>query len=136
VAFSTPGGGLVSGMSSALSLEGWSWEEMSMESAAALNVNWPNPNPRRFRGFGGFGQQDEDPPTYEEQVEQLKDFFAAARAYRDAVAAGEEVRTDSRDSVLRHVGAPDGGGGGAECFEISLDMLPRRRSAGSTPTRS
>ena len=35
VAFSTPGGGLVSGMSSALSLEGWSWEEMSMESAAA-----------------------------------------------------------------------------------------------------
>ncbi len=96
VAFSTPGGGLVSGMSSALSLEGWSWEEMSMESAAALNVNWPNPNPRRFRGFGGFGPQQEDPPSYEEQVQQLKEFFAEARAYRDAVAAGEEVATDSR----------------------------------------
>ena len=94
----TPDGGLVSGMSSALALEGWSWEEMSMQSAAALNVNWPNPNPRRFRGFGGFrfGQQREPPPSYEEQVEQLKDFFAEARAYRDAVAAGEEVRSDSR----------------------------------------
>ncbi|MCY3548536.1 MAG: imidazolonepropionase, partial [Gemmatimonadetes bacterium] len=34
----TPGGGLVSGMSSAMALEGWSWEEMSMQSAAALNV--------------------------------------------------------------------------------------------------
>ena len=98
----TPGGGLVSGMSSALALEGWSWEEMSIQSAAALNVNWPNPNPRRFRGFGGgrFGQQGEDPPTYEEQVKQLKDFFGEARAYRDAVAAGEEVRTDSRYAAM------------------------------------
>jgi imidazolonepropionase-like amidohydrolase len=102
VAFSTPGGGLVSGMSSALSLEGWSWEEMSMESAAALNVNWPNPNPRRFRGFGGRGEQ-EDPPSYEEQVQQLKTFFGEARAYRDAVAAGTEVRTDSRYAAMMPV---------------------------------
>ena len=103
VAFSTPGGGLVSGMSSALSLEGWTWEEMSMESAAALNVNWPDPNPRRFRGFGGFGQQDEDPPSYEEQVQQLKDFFAEARAYKAAVDAGEEIRTDSRYAAMMPV---------------------------------
>ncbi|MYC92443.1 MAG: amidohydrolase family protein [Gemmatimonadetes bacterium] len=97
----TPGGGLVSGMSSALALEGWSWEEMSMQSAAALNVNWPNPNPGRFRGFGGFrfGPQ-EDRPSYEEQVEQLKDFFGEARAYRDAVAAGAEVRSDSRYAAM------------------------------------
>ena len=97
----TPGGGLVSGMSSAMALEGWSWEEMSMQSAAALNVNWPNPNPRRFRGFGGFrfGPQEER-PSYEEQVEQLKNFFAEARAYRDAVNAGEEVRSDSRYAAM------------------------------------
>ncbi len=100
VTLTTPGGGLISGMSSAMSLEGWDWEEMSMKSAAALNVNWPNPNPRRGRGRG-FGRgrggpTQGPPPTYAEQVEQLKDFFAEARAYRDATAAGEEVRTDSR----------------------------------------
>ncbi|MBX9854047.1 MAG: hypothetical protein K2Y26_00870, partial [Gemmatimonadaceae bacterium] len=44
VAFATPGGGLISGLSSAISLEGWTWEEMSMKGAAALNVNWPDPN--------------------------------------------------------------------------------------------
>ena len=92
VTLTTPGGGLISGMSSAMSLEGWDWEEMSMESAAALNVNWPNPRGGRGgrggrgRGFGPGPQ--EPPPTYAEQVQQLKDFFAEARAYRDATAAG------------------------------------------------
>ena len=100
VTLTTPGGGLISGMSSAMSLEGWDWEEMSMKSAAALNVNWPNPNPRRGRGRG-FGQgrggpPQGPPPTYAEQVEKLKNFFAEARAYRDAAAAGEQTRTDSR----------------------------------------
>ncbi len=99
-AFTTPGGGLVSGMSSAMSLEGWSWEEMSMESAAALNVNWPNPNPRQRRFFPGFNQPEGDPPTYEEQVQQLKSFFAEARAYRDADAADQVARTDSRYAAM------------------------------------
>jgi len=98
---STPGGGLISGMSSAMALEGWSWEEMSMESAAALNINWPNPNPRG-RGFGGFGGRggNGDQPSYEERVLQLKNYFAEARAYRDAVAAGERVRTDARHIAM------------------------------------
>ena len=95
----TPGGGLISGMSSAMALEGWSWEEMSIESAAALNVNWPNPNQgqggRGGRG-GGFGQNGGNRVTYAERVQQLKTYFAEARAYRDAVAAGEVVRTDAR----------------------------------------
>jgi imidazolonepropionase-like amidohydrolase len=100
VSLSTPGGGLISGMSSALSLEGWSWEEMSIESAAALNVNWPDPNPGSGRRRGGFGGPQEEPVPYAERVQQLKDFFSEARAYRDAVAAGEEVRTDSRYAAM------------------------------------
>ncbi len=89
VTVSTPGGGLVSGMSSALNLEGWTWEEMSLEGTAALNVNWPDPL-----------ETDEDEPSYVSQVERLRDFFADARAYRDAVAAGESVRTDSRYAAM------------------------------------
>ncbi len=94
----TPAGGLISGMSSAMALEGWTWEEMSLENAAALNVNWPNPNPRgRGFGRGGFGGRGGGPPpSYEERVQDLKNYFAEARAYRDAVAAGEQVRTDAR----------------------------------------
>lgn len=101
VTLSTPGGGLISGLSSALNLEGWTWEEMSLEGAAALNVNWPNPRPARFGGFGGGGGGGaQQRVSYEEQVKMLKDFFADARAYRDAVAAGERVRTDSRYAAM------------------------------------
>lgn len=98
----TPGGGLISGMSSAMALEGWTWEEMSLETAVALNVNWPNPDPRRrgFGGFGGFGQNQGDRPSYEERVQQLKDYFDEARAYKAAVQAGEEVRTDARYAAM------------------------------------
>lgn len=103
VTLTTPGGGLISGLSSAMNMEGWTWEEMSLEGAAAMNVNWPNPNARGGRGgFGGFGGggQGQAPPTYEEQVQSLKTFFGDARAYRDAVAAGERVRTDSRYDAM------------------------------------
>src|SRR5688572_897158 len=93
----TPGGGLISGMSSAMALEGWSWEEMSLESSAALNVNWPEPRPGGGRfGGGGGAPGGGNRVTYEERVQQLKNYFAEARAYRDAVAAKEPVRTDAR----------------------------------------
>ena len=98
-AITTPAGGLVPGMSSAMALEGWSWEEMSMKGAAALNVNWPNPNPPRWGGWGQ-NQDDDDRPTYSERVQELRDFFTEARAYRDAVRAGERVRTDSRYEAM------------------------------------
>jgi imidazolonepropionase-like amidohydrolase len=91
-----------------MSLEGWTWEEMSMKGAAAMNVNWPDPNarPRRFGGGGGppggpGGRAPQPAPkTYAEQVEEIKSFFGEARAYRDAVAAGQPTRTDSRYAAM------------------------------------
>ena len=104
VAFSTPEGGVISGLSSALSLEGWTWEEMSMKGAAALNVKWPDPNaqPRGGRGGpGGRGGAGGPPPkSYPEQVQQIKDYFAEARAYRDALKAGQVARTDARYAAM------------------------------------
>ena len=105
VSFATPGGGLISGLSSAISLEGWTWEEMSMKGAAALNVNWPDPNGRPRRGGGGpppgFGGRPQPAPkTYAEQVEEIRNFFGEARAYRDAVKSGQPVRTDTRYAAM------------------------------------
>jgi len=106
VAFSTPEGGVISGLSSAMSLEGWTWEEMSMKGAAALNVKWPDPNARPGGrsgggGPGGRGGPAGPPPkSYAEQVEQIKEWFSEARAYRDAVKSNQTVRTDSRYAAM------------------------------------
>jgi imidazolonepropionase-like amidohydrolase len=99
VTLTTPEGGLVSGLSAALMLDGWTWESMTLKSGAALNVNWPDPNPRPRR-FGGGGPDgpgdDEQRPSYDEQIRSLKDMFATARAYRDAKTAGTVTDTDLR----------------------------------------
>lgn len=106
VAFSTPDGGVVSGLSSAMSLEGWTWEEMSLKGAAALNVRWPDPNARPGGGFGGEGpggpnaRARQAPKSYAERVQELKNFFAEARAYRDAVKAGQTVRSDVKYAAM------------------------------------
>lgn len=105
VAFSTPEGGVISGLSSAMSLEGWTWEEMSMKGAAALNVRWPDPNARPGGRFGGGGGGRGGPPgpppkSYAEQVQQIRDWFSEARAYRDAVKSGQVGRTDTRYAAM------------------------------------
>jgi len=102
VTLTTPAGGLIPGLSSAMNLEGWTWEQMTLDGAAALNVNWPNPSPGNF-GFGGFpggGDDDDDRPSYEEQIRQIRDFFAQARAYREAREAGTADLSDVRFDAM------------------------------------
>lgn len=82
VAVSYPTGGLVSGQSSAMMLDGWSWENMLIKSGTGLVVNWPN-------------VRDED--EYDETLQLMRDEFAKARAYknaREAVESGNANRID------------------------------------------
>ena len=94
VTLTTPAGGVVSGLSAALMLDGWTWETMTLKSGAALNVNWPNPN--AGQSGNGRGSNNDDGPDYAEQIRSLRDMFATARAYRDAQASGMSHDTDSR----------------------------------------
>jgi imidazolonepropionase-like amidohydrolase len=78
----SPGGGLISGQSAAMKMDGWSWDEMTLKSGVGLIVNWP-----------GTGDAD----SYEESLDELRDAFTAARAYRTARGAmdrGEASRHD------------------------------------------
>ena len=86
VTLTTPSGGLIPGLSSAMNLDGWTWEEMTLESAVALNVTWPR-----------LTNDDE----YEEVIRQLREHFAQARSYGEAQFGGELVASDSRyESML------------------------------------
>jgi len=81
VTLTTPSGGLFPGLTSAMNLDGWTWESMTLKAKAALNVNWPNP-------------RDED--EYDDALRRIREAFAQARAYADARESGARVPSDPR----------------------------------------
>lgn len=85
VALTTPSGSLFPGLSSAIQLDGWTWEQMTLESAAALNLTWPDPE-----------EEDE----YEAGLRRIRERFAEARAYRDARAGGAPIPSDARYDAM------------------------------------
>ena len=82
VTVSSPGGGLIAGQASTMMLDGWTWEEMTLDPSVGLVVQWP---------------WTRDESRYLDGIRQLREAFADARAYRTAVRAGEGLHDfDSR----------------------------------------
>jgi imidazolonepropionase-like amidohydrolase len=78
----SPGGGLISGQSAAMALDGWAWDDMTLRAGVGLILNWPNPNNARM---------------YSTQVGQLRDALADARAYMTARQAAADGRAPRHD---------------------------------------
>lgn len=70
VTFPSPSGGLISGHSAAVMLDGWSYDQMTFKSRAALMVSWPNPM---------------NANQYEAGIRELRGYFQEARAYEARV---------------------------------------------------
>ncbi|MGH7446300.1 MAG: amidohydrolase family protein, partial [Longimicrobiales bacterium] len=102
VTLTTPAGGVVSGLSAAMMLDGWTWETMTLQSGAALNVNWPDPEDDEDDDDDEEEDEEaqDDSPDYAAQIRQLREMFASARAYRDAKASRTAHDTDSRWAAL------------------------------------
>ncbi len=81
LALSAPVGGLVSGKSAVLQLDGWTYEDMTVKSEAALQIEWPSfAEPTR-------GVAEERKKAREAQRSALGDLnqlFSDAEAYADA----------------------------------------------------
>ncbi len=45
LAGSCPSGGLISGQSSVIQLDGWTWEHLTLKGDVAMNINWPRMSP-------------------------------------------------------------------------------------------
>jgi imidazolonepropionase-like amidohydrolase len=104
VTVSSPTGGLISGHSSAMMLDGWTWEQMTLKPEAGLIINWPSAGGGGFAGGGGGGAGAAE-ARYNENIRQIRDFFATSRAYRAARAAAPErhasdLRYESMGQVL------------------------------------
>ena len=76
----TPRGGRISGTSSIVQFDAWNWEDAAVKADDGIHMNWPNSFSRGRWWMG------EDPgmkvnKNYEKQVNEIKDFFNATKAY-------------------------------------------------------
>ena len=80
----TPAGGLISGQSSVVVLDGWNWEDASYKNDIGIHINWPVA--RTSGGF--FGQYaaapaDEPKEAQQKQISELESYFIVAKAYSE-----------------------------------------------------
>ncbi len=83
-----PEGGLISGSSSVVQLDAWTWDDAVYKMDAGIHFRMPSlmPRPRGFGNFGGGGRsgpQQQDDPVKEglDKVDEIKSFFSEAKAY-------------------------------------------------------
>ncbi len=98
-----PNGGLISGRAAVMSLDGWTWEGMSLLPDAAMAVTWPRfaAAPRGRRG----GDAETAPVTDNDRLGPLHDLLREVKAYAAARAVSPKVqpvdlRLDSMVSVV------------------------------------
>ncbi len=74
-----PRGGTISGTSSVVQLKGWNWEDAVYEMDEGIHMDWP----RMFKRKGERDDPREYEPDekYQERINELKSFFASAKAY-------------------------------------------------------
>lgn len=77
-AVSAPTGSLLSGLASVMSLDGWTWEDMTLRGDSAMYVNWP-----QLVESQTWRLEESSPveKTRARVIEQLTNVFADARAY-------------------------------------------------------
>jgi imidazolonepropionase-like amidohydrolase len=101
-ALSVPEGGLISGQSAVLRLDGWTPEEMTVLSPAAMHLRWPNLTiDRRPRARKSVKDQQKE---IEKEQKQIRDAFQIARSYWQARKnPGPDFKSDLRWEALMPV---------------------------------
>lgn len=101
-----PRGGVWTGTSAVMDLDGWTWEEMTVEAPVAMHLDYPT----MVNRSGGFFRrsEEEQEEARKKALAALDESLTAARAYkkaREAAAAGQapEPVFDPRLEALRRV---------------------------------
>lgn len=81
-----PTGGIVTGQSGVIALQGWTTEDMTIKAPVALNVFWPgmrlDPAPKeRFKDKDKWKSLEDQARERRAKLKELDDFFSEAEAY-------------------------------------------------------
>lgn len=83
-----PRGGLVTGTSSVMHLDGWNWEDALLKENDGVHMSWPSLYSRSW-SWEGPGEAEKN-KKYESQVNDLKKFFQDAKAYMESTKPEEK----------------------------------------------
>ncbi len=90
----TPRGGLISGTSAVMHLDGWNWEDATLKADDGLHMNWV-----QMFTFGGFssptpGQMQKN-ETRNETIQELENAFKQALAYTQSSPATKNLKLEA-----------------------------------------
>jgi len=96
-----PMGGAVPGRASVIRMDGWTWEDLAIDDAAGLVVNWPIVKP--IDAWWMDKSDEEQMKEAKENLRKIDEIFDAAEAYVAARAADPSVPVDLRFEAMRTV---------------------------------
>lgn len=110
---STPRGGIISGTSSIMALDGWNWEDAVYKADDGVHLNWP----RKYQSAGWWAEPA--PSSQNEKYNKTRDeiyaFFEQALAYS---SEREPVETNLRLEAMRGIFT------GSQRLFIHVDYAP------------
>jgi len=114
LAETTPTGGIISGSSSVVELDGWNWEDAAHTVDVAIHLNWPSRMTRRF-DFTTFTVKNEPNKDYDKQVQELEKHFTDAVSYNNLAVRPVNLKMsamtglfDGSKALLLHTSNPKG----------------------------
>jgi imidazolonepropionase-like amidohydrolase len=96
---SSPWGGLITGTSAMMLMDGWTWEEMTFKAPVALNVVWPRMTVMRAPWIRQ--SAEEQVKERDKQLQELANAFRDARAYMVAKRAEQQKGVPYHDTDVR-----------------------------------
>lgn len=98
-AVTMPDGGSISGMAAAMSLDGWTWEEMTLKAPVGLIVNWPSMTINR--AWWERRSEEDQKKAREKALNEIRNAFKDARAYMQAKNAEKTKGVPYHKSDIR-----------------------------------
>ncbi len=94
LALTAPNGGLISGRSSVLQLDGWTFEDLTLKADVGLHIEWPRMLPAM--DWDEKKSPDQQRKDRDESLDRLRKVFDNARAYQKARSAKNGQQVDLR----------------------------------------
>jgi len=100
-----PQGGIITGSSALIMLDGWIWEDMTLKSPTGIHLKWPSKRAFSYRFYMRPKSEEEMKREYKEKVKKIKKFFEDAYAYMKAKESEKKFKkyyheTDERFEAM------------------------------------